>query len=186
MRIADIIDGTSNTLLVVEGGSAVPWTKPEDLPYAPTGKIPPLGGAFKDVIHAAWADGSVVAIKRNFDETALRAAITRNGGEVFDRDSLIDPSPGADEEELKLINARLREEVAEASARVAALQDKLRAAGVALGREADAKDSAVEKLKREQVVLRHQLEELEQQAKQLRDALDRLQRKSPTRKLDNR
>lgn len=40
LRISDIIDGTSNTLLVVEGGSPVPWTKPEDLPYAPPANCP--------------------------------------------------------------------------------------------------------------------------------------------------
>src|SRR5262249_59894811 len=84
-RIADIIDGTSNTLMVIEGGSAVPWTKPEDLPFTPPNfganeaqtKIPPLGGAFKDVIHAAFADGRVVALRRNFDKKIMAAAITR-------------------------------------------------------------------------------------------------------------
>ncbi|WP_410969410.1 hypothetical protein, partial [Salmonella sp. SAL04284] len=32
---AEITDGTSNTLLVVESNDAVPWTKPDDLPYDP-------------------------------------------------------------------------------------------------------------------------------------------------------
>src|SRR5437868_1562092 len=30
---ASIPDGTSNTVLVVEAGEPVPWTKPQDLPY---------------------------------------------------------------------------------------------------------------------------------------------------------
>ena len=41
-------DGTSGTLLIVEGGTAVPWTKPEDIPYDPGKPLPQLGGLFKD------------------------------------------------------------------------------------------------------------------------------------------
>src|SRR5205823_2105309 len=33
-RLADITDGTSNTLLIVEASEPVPWTKPADLVYA--------------------------------------------------------------------------------------------------------------------------------------------------------
>src|SRR5439155_1388856 len=33
LRIGDFTDGTSNTILVAEAARAVPWTKPEDLPY---------------------------------------------------------------------------------------------------------------------------------------------------------
>ena len=31
--VADVIDGTSNTIAVVESKEAVPWTKPDDLPF---------------------------------------------------------------------------------------------------------------------------------------------------------
>jgi RNA polymerase sigma factor (sigma-70 family) len=176
LRISDIIDGTSNTLLVVEGGSPLPWTKPEDLPYAATGKLPALGGAFKDVIHAAWADGSVSALRKNFDETAMRAAITRNGGEVYDRDDLTDPAPGVDEAELGIINEDLRKQVAEARAVVSKLQDQLRELRTVLKRGDKADDSATEKLKDEQVMLRQELDRLEQQAQRLREQIERLKR----------
>jgi RNA polymerase sigma factor (sigma-70 family) len=176
LRIADITDGTSNTLLVVEGGSPVPWTKPEDLPYAATGKLPALGGAFKDAIHVAWADGSVSALRKNFDETALRAAITRNGGEVYDRDDLVDPAPGADEAELGVINEDLRKQVAEARTVVNKLQDQLRDLRTVLKRSDKGDDKATEKLKDEQVMLRQELERLEQQAERLREQIARLKR----------
>src|SRR2546430_1113440 len=34
-RFIEFTDGTSNTLLIVEAGEAVPWTKPDELPYNP-------------------------------------------------------------------------------------------------------------------------------------------------------
>jgi len=84
LKITDFTDGTSNTILAIEGGEAVPWTKPADLPYDADKPLPKLGGEYKDVITLLIADGSVRFIKKEFDEKALRAAITRNGGEVVD------------------------------------------------------------------------------------------------------
>src|SRR5262249_12447735 len=65
---ADVPDGSSNTILIIEAGTPVPWTKPADLPYTSNKPLPKLGGPFPDVIHAAFADGAVLALKRNFDE----------------------------------------------------------------------------------------------------------------------
>ncbi len=79
-------DGTSNTFLIIEAGEAVPWTKPEDLPYAADKPLPRVGGLFKDSIRAALADGSVRQIKRDTSESTLRAAITRNGGDSLGPD----------------------------------------------------------------------------------------------------
>jgi hypothetical protein len=172
MRLVDITDGTSNTLLVVEGGTPVPWTKPEDLAYAPTGKLPALGGAFKDVIHAAFADGSVFALKKKINETAIRAVITRNQGEVYDRDDLIDPAPGAEKEELKVDNERLRKEVDDAQALVRQLQEDLRKVHAGLRREGGKAATVEDLLKQEQQKLRRELERLLQEAKRLRDELD--------------
>ena len=87
MRLAqDFPDSTSNTFLIVEGGSAVPWTKPEDLPYTRGEPLPELGGLGKGTIRAALADGSVRFINRAVSEDTLRAAITRNGGESLGSD----------------------------------------------------------------------------------------------------
>src|SRR5262249_52020517 len=43
-RIADITDGTSTTILIIEAGAAVPWTKPADLVFDEKKALPKLGG----------------------------------------------------------------------------------------------------------------------------------------------
>ena len=80
--IADVPDGTSNTLMIIPAVKSVPWTQPVDLPYAfdqpllfPTNGTP-------DEIPVLLADATVrnVSLK---DETLWRKLITRNGGELF-------------------------------------------------------------------------------------------------------
>ena len=56
---AQILDGTSNTILAVEAKRDIPWTKPEDIPYDPQKPLPKLGGYFADGFHVAMADGAV-------------------------------------------------------------------------------------------------------------------------------
>src|SRR5207248_9630603 len=84
LRFADFRDGTSITLLVVEAARAVPWTKPEDLEYAPGRPPPAVGGIFKGGFHAAMADGSARFFPATIDAGTLRALVTRNGGEQVD------------------------------------------------------------------------------------------------------
>jgi hypothetical protein len=82
----DFPDGTSNTLMVVEAGEPVPWTRPEEIVYDPAGPLPRLRGFFKDGFRACMADGSTRWVRYGTSEEALRAAITRNGGETIDLD----------------------------------------------------------------------------------------------------
>jgi hypothetical protein len=78
---ASFTDGTSNTFLVAEAGEAVPWTKPQDIPF--DGKtVPRLGGLFADGFHVAMVDGTVRFVPKGADERAIRAAITPSGGEA--------------------------------------------------------------------------------------------------------
>ena len=92
LKLSDMFDGTSNVIGIIEAGEAVPWTKPEELEYAPDKPLPPLGGIFRsstwldrqrdkwDGFQAAMMDGSVQRFPRGFDEAKLRALIVRNSG----------------------------------------------------------------------------------------------------------
>ena len=87
LRFADITDGSSNTLGIVEAGPPVPWSKPADIAYDP--KNPPkLAGPFSNLINVSMMDGSTKAYRPTIDETLLHQLITRAGGEVQDQDKL--------------------------------------------------------------------------------------------------
>jgi prepilin-type processing-associated H-X9-DG protein len=86
-RLAEVTDGLSNTLMVVEGGEPVVWTRPDDVEF--TGNIMPMSLALRGNprINVLFADGSV----RNIDLSrvnpqSFKAAITRSGGEILPPD----------------------------------------------------------------------------------------------------
>jgi hypothetical protein len=92
-RIQDITDGSSNTIMIVEGGQPVVWTKPEDIPFE--GKIDPQTLALPNQmgINICMADGSVrwTALS-TLTPAKLAASITRAGGETLRLDA--DDGPG--------------------------------------------------------------------------------------------
>ncbi len=88
LGLKDILDGTSNTIMVVEAGAAVPWTKPEDLPYNPKKDLPKLGGLFSEGFNMGMCDGSVRWVSGRPNPRILRAMITRAGGEAVDPNML--------------------------------------------------------------------------------------------------
>ena len=81
-KLTDFSDGTSNTILIATSATPVPWTKPDDIPFSPTGPVPQLGGYSKRGNNVALGDGSVRFLPENLPDETLRALITRNGGEV--------------------------------------------------------------------------------------------------------
>jgi hypothetical protein len=82
----DFPDGLSNTILVAEAATAVPWTKPEELDFDPNGPLPALGGHFSSGSLVGLADGSVHLLSKNVSPQTLKAAVTRSAGDVLGSD----------------------------------------------------------------------------------------------------
>jgi hypothetical protein len=162
---ASIPDGTSITILIVESGTAVPWTKPEDLHYAPDEPLPELGGLFPNIFNAAFADGAVYALLKKADPDILRAAITCAGGEVVDLDKIKAPaSPRA--AALHQQNEVLKQELAEQRARL----DELQRERQLLQEE----DADTERLRKENQQLEKLIRDTRDQSEQLRQEIERL------------
>ena len=64
MKIEDITDGTSNTVAIVAGREAVPWTRPGDLPYAQGKPLPGLDDTARMGVLVGIADGSARYVPR--------------------------------------------------------------------------------------------------------------------------
>jgi hypothetical protein len=81
LSLKDFPDGIASTLLFVEAGDPVPWTKPVNLTFDPAQVRVPRG-LFRDGFRACLADGSRRFVPHDVHPDQLRAAITRNGGET--------------------------------------------------------------------------------------------------------
>jgi hypothetical protein len=79
VKSRDFPRGREQTILVVEATEPVPWTKPEDLSYAPDGPLPKVGGLVGNGFHAMFADGSVRWIEAGKQENALRTLVPLKG-----------------------------------------------------------------------------------------------------------
>ena len=85
LKVQDFTDGTSNTIMVIETDELVPWAKPGDFPFDPKKPLPKIvAPGNRAVFLALFADGSVRAIMTTISEKTLKAAFTRNGGEIID------------------------------------------------------------------------------------------------------
>ncbi len=87
-RLSDFTDGASNTLLIVQAGDPVPWTKPEDFEYDPAKPLPDLALPGKPAtIPVVMADGAARRVSlKGVSEKTWRAAVSASGGDA----------PGAD------------------------------------------------------------------------------------------
>jgi hypothetical protein len=87
-RIADVLDGLSWTLMIVEAAQPVPWSKPEDVPFDEAEPLPKIGGQFDDGSYVGFADGSARFLSNKVAPVTLRALITRARGDVVTFDML--------------------------------------------------------------------------------------------------
>jgi hypothetical protein len=81
---AEIYDGFSRTICVIEAPNSVPWTKPADVLYDPTAPLPQLFRDGEDHFDMVAFDSSVRSVSRDVPESTLRAAISHRGGEEED------------------------------------------------------------------------------------------------------
>ncbi len=87
MRLTDFRDGQSNTILLVEAGDPVEWTKPDDLDASPGKPFPKMGGmGWRNVFQVVMADTSRRSIRLDCPESTLRALVTHSGGETLPPD----------------------------------------------------------------------------------------------------
>jgi hypothetical protein len=170
LGIATFTDGTSNTILIVEAGCAVPWTKPEDLHFAPDEPLPQLGGLFPDGINAALADGSVITLSKRADPDLLRKAIMRDDGWPVDLAKIRGPASRR-EAELRRQNERLTQDVERARARL----EELRREKDLLQEE----DAETSRLRKDNERLEELLRQTREETERLRREVERLRQKRP-------
>jgi beta-lactamase regulating signal transducer with metallopeptidase domain len=86
MDFAQMFDGLSNTIALVEAQRDIPWTKPEDILYDPeNAELPKFGGYFKEGFCAGLCDGAIKFVDHKIDSTTLKALISPQGGEVIEK-----------------------------------------------------------------------------------------------------
>jgi prepilin-type processing-associated H-X9-DG protein len=81
VSIATVTDGTSNTFMVVEAATPIPWSKPDDLSLTSNDLMLGMGSKHPGGLNASMADGSVRFIKNSVSLSLLKALVTRNGNE---------------------------------------------------------------------------------------------------------
>ena len=81
--VREFTDGTSNTVLVIETDTQIPWTKPDDLHWAPGGPLPKMASLHAGGTHALFADGRTKFLKRTIEPRILVGLLTMNGNEVL-------------------------------------------------------------------------------------------------------
>lgn len=86
VQIREIIDGTSNTIMVVQttADQAVIWTKPADLVIRDDRPVfeQIAGGA--ELLAAGMCDGAALYLNRTFPEQIMRAVLSIDGRELFE------------------------------------------------------------------------------------------------------
>lgn len=90
LSMANITDGTSNTLAVIEvsDAAAVTWTKPDDWDFGEKDPLKGLVGLRKNGFLAAFCDGSVQTISGSISPELLKKLVQYNDGQPINRAEL--------------------------------------------------------------------------------------------------
>ena len=83
---ASFPDGTSNTVLFVEGGEKVTWTRFREYKFDPNGPLPTLGHPKRDVFLVVMGDSSVKWVRKSINPATLKSAIDSRDGLVLGAD----------------------------------------------------------------------------------------------------
>ncbi|MEM9366745.1 MAG: DUF1559 domain-containing protein [Planctomycetota bacterium] len=84
-RFRDVVDGLSNTLMVVESSleEAVYWTQPKDLAMDLENPLPQLGNVHPGGFHVLMGDGAVRFLAHETDPSVLQSMFTHAGREAI-------------------------------------------------------------------------------------------------------
>ncbi len=174
---AHFSDGCSNTVFIVEAGKAVPWTKPEDLPYEADKPLPELGGMFPDVFQAAFADGEVHVLTKKYNEYRLRQWITSNGSEIVDSDEVEARSAAAEQRRWNRILKQWLDDERERQRLLKEERDALQGqAGAAKRPKEDG--SRLDEMKKENMRLQKEYEKIKEEIRSLNAEIFQLLQKS--------
>lgn len=81
-RLRDIIDGTANSVMLVEAKRGTHWAQPKDIEWSPDADPPELGGFEGDGFAAVLADGAVMHFGEGLEPERLRLLLLVNDGQV--------------------------------------------------------------------------------------------------------
>lgn len=82
VKLADISDGTSVTVCVIEAKRNIPWTKPEDIAFDPDKELPKFGGWTPAGFTVGMCDGSARFLSAEIKEAVLKNLIEKADGEI--------------------------------------------------------------------------------------------------------
>lgn len=125
-------NGPGNTIMMVEAGAPIPWTKPDDLEVDAKKALPKFGGPKHGDFLAMFVDGCLRLIPANADEKAIRCAVQYDNSQMFKNPGEEIKLPVEKEKKDKKPEAKLKKYEGKEKANLEESSDNLRAIGVGL------------------------------------------------------